>query len=82
MRHMSVELKPPVSVPVTYTLCKMTSYCNLPQVTELECVSAQANAIKSHKTELNQTIEELEATLKAKEEVRKAVFFIACFLHV
>ncbi|MGH0169802.1 UNVERIFIED_CONTAM: hypothetical protein FKN15_057825, partial [Acipenser sinensis] len=37
-------------------------------VTELECVSAQANAIKSHKTELNQTIEELEATLKAKEE--------------
>ncbi|KAK1174261.1 hypothetical protein AOXY_G1731 [Acipenser oxyrinchus oxyrinchus] len=38
------------------------------RVTELECVSAQANAIKSHKTELNQTIEELEATLKAKEE--------------
>ncbi|MBN3271488.1 HOME1 protein, partial [Polyodon spathula] len=38
------------------------------RVTELECVSSQANAIQSHKTELNQTIEELESTLKAKEE--------------
>ncbi|XP_015221096.1 homer protein homolog 1b isoform X2 [Lepisosteus oculatus] len=38
------------------------------RVTELECMSGQANVIKSHKTELNQTIEELESTLKAKEE--------------
>ncbi|KPP77958.1 homer protein 1-like [Scleropages formosus] len=38
------------------------------RVTELECLSGQANVIKSHKTELNQTIEELESTLKAKEE--------------
>ncbi|XP_036384839.1 homer protein homolog 1 [Megalops cyprinoides] len=38
------------------------------RVTELECVSGQTNVIKSHKTELNQTIEELESTLKAKEE--------------
>lgn len=40
------------------------------QVTELECVSSQTTAIKSQKTELNQTIEELEAALRAKEEVR------------
>lgn len=40
------------------------------QVTELECVSSQTTAIKSQKTELNLTIEELEAALKAKEEVR------------
>ncbi|XP_069043281.1 homer protein homolog 1b isoform X3 [Lepisosteus oculatus] len=39
------------------------------RVTELECMSGQANVIKSHKTELNQTIEELESTLKAKEEL-------------
>uniref|UniRef100_A0A3B3TDD3 Homer scaffold protein 1b n=1 Tax=Paramormyrops kingsleyae TaxID=1676925 RepID=A0A3B3TDD3_9TELE len=39
------------------------------RVTELECVSGQTNVIKSHKTELNQTIEELESTLKAKEKV-------------
>lgn len=39
------------------------------QVTELECVSSQTTAIKSQKTELNLTIEELEAALKAKEEV-------------
>ncbi|KAG7481402.1 homer protein homolog 1-like isoform X1 [Megalops cyprinoides] len=38
------------------------------RVTELECMSGQTNVIKSHKTELNQTIEELESTLKAKEE--------------
>ncbi|KAJ8405620.1 hypothetical protein AAFF_G00316000 [Aldrovandia affinis] len=38
------------------------------RVTELECVSGQTNVIKSHKTELNHTIEELESTLKAKEE--------------
>uniref|UniRef100_A0A8C4RX04 Homer protein homolog 1 n=1 Tax=Erpetoichthys calabaricus TaxID=27687 RepID=A0A8C4RX04_ERPCA len=38
------------------------------RVTELECMSGQANVIKSHKTELNQTIEELESTLKMKEE--------------
>ncbi|XP_061119810.1 homer protein homolog 1 [Conger conger] len=38
------------------------------RVTELECVSGQTNVIKSQKTELNQTIEELECTLKAKEE--------------
>ncbi|KAG5834284.1 homer protein homolog 1 isoform X1 [Anguilla rostrata] len=38
------------------------------RVTELECVSGQTNVIKSQKTELNQTIEELEVTLKAKEE--------------
>lgn len=40
------------------------------QVTELECVSGQTTVIKSQKTELNQTIEELESALKAKEEVR------------
>lgn len=39
------------------------------KVTELECVSSQASGFKIQKTELNQTIEELEATLKAKEEV-------------
>ncbi|KAG9355074.1 hypothetical protein JZ751_001787 [Albula glossodonta] len=38
------------------------------RVTELECMSGQTNVIKSHKTELNQTIEELESTLKTKEE--------------
>uniref|UniRef100_A0A8D1WFD7 Homer protein homolog 1 n=1 Tax=Sus scrofa TaxID=9823 RepID=A0A8D1WFD7_PIG len=38
------------------------------RVTELECVSSQANAVHSHKTELNQTIQELEETLKVKEE--------------
>ncbi|XP_055369378.1 homer protein homolog 1 isoform X1 [Betta splendens] len=38
------------------------------RVTELECVSGQTTVIKSHKTELNQTIEELELALKAKEE--------------
>lgn len=38
------------------------------RVTELECMSGQTNVIKSQKTELNQTIEELEAALKAKEE--------------
>lgn len=41
------------------------------QVTELECVSSQTTAIKSQKTELNLTIEELEAALKTKEEVRR-----------
>lgn len=44
--------------------------CVLGQVTELECVSAQTSVIKTQKTELNQTIEELEAELKAKEQVR------------
>ncbi|XP_069483514.1 homer protein homolog 1 isoform X3 [Ambystoma mexicanum] len=38
------------------------------RVTELECVSSQANAVHTHKTELNQTIHELESTLKKKEE--------------
>lgn len=38
------------------------------RVTELECVSSQANAVHTHKTELNQTIQELEETLKEKEE--------------
>ncbi|KAF7648122.1 hypothetical protein LDENG_00161910 [Lucifuga dentata] len=38
------------------------------RVTELECVSSQTTVIKSQKTELNQTIEELELALKAKEE--------------
>ncbi|XP_026862048.2 homer protein homolog 1b isoform X1 [Electrophorus electricus] len=38
------------------------------RVSELESQSNQANAIKLQKTELNQTIEELEAMLKAKEE--------------
>ncbi|XP_051536950.1 homer protein homolog 1-like [Myxocyprinus asiaticus] len=38
------------------------------RVTELECVSGQTTGIKTQKTELNQTIEELEAELKAKEE--------------
>ncbi|XP_077478566.1 homer protein homolog 1 isoform X2 [Stigmatopora argus] len=38
------------------------------RVTELECVSGQSTAVKSEKTELNRTIEELEASLKAKED--------------
>uniref|UniRef100_A0A8C7SF81 Homer scaffold protein 1 n=1 Tax=Oncorhynchus mykiss TaxID=8022 RepID=A0A8C7SF81_ONCMY len=38
------------------------------RVTELECVSGQMTVIKSQKTELNQTIEELESALKSKEE--------------
>lgn len=42
-------------------------------MTELECVSSQANAVHTHKTELNQTIQELEATLKKKEEVRSCM---------
>lgn len=40
------------------------------QVTELECVSGQTTAIKSQKTELNKTIEELELALRDKEEVQ------------
>lgn len=39
------------------------------QVTELECQSNQTPVIKSQKTELNQTIEELETALRDKEEV-------------
>ncbi|KAJ0044143.1 hypothetical protein NL108_009261, partial [Boleophthalmus pectinirostris] len=38
------------------------------RVTELECVSGQTTAIKTQKTELNKTIEELELALKGKEE--------------
>ncbi|KAL2294060.1 hypothetical protein Nmel_007780 [Mimus melanotis] len=38
------------------------------RVTELECVSSQANEVHTHKTELNQAIQELESTLKKKEE--------------
>ncbi|XP_051028487.1 homer protein homolog 1 isoform X1 [Acomys russatus] len=38
------------------------------RVTELECVSSQANAVHTHKAELNQTVQELEETLKVKEE--------------
>lgn len=38
------------------------------RVTELECVSGQTTVIKSQKTELNHTIEELELALRAKEE--------------
>uniref|UniRef100_A0A8C2Z5G3 Homer scaffold protein 1 n=1 Tax=Cyclopterus lumpus TaxID=8103 RepID=A0A8C2Z5G3_CYCLU len=38
------------------------------RVTELECVSGQSPVIRSQKTELNQTIEELESALMAKEE--------------
>ncbi|KAJ7993887.1 hypothetical protein DPEC_G00259360 [Dallia pectoralis] len=38
------------------------------RVTELECQSTQIPVIKSQKTELNQTIEELESSLKDKEE--------------
>lgn len=45
------------------------------QVTELECVSSQANAVHTHKTELNQTIQELESTLKKKEEVFANILF-------
>lgn len=45
--------------------------CSL-QVTELECVSGHTTVIKSQKTELNRTIEELEAALKAKEEVPRS----------
>lgn len=45
--------------------------CSL-QVTELECVSGHTTVIKSQKTELNRTIEELEAALKTKEEVTRS----------
>ncbi len=45
------------------------------QVSELESQSSQANVIKSQKTELNQTIEELECTLKAKEEVLVVIMY-------
>uniref|UniRef100_A0A3B4GR36 Homer protein homolog 1-like n=2 Tax=Haplochromini TaxID=319058 RepID=A0A3B4GR36_9CICH len=38
------------------------------RVTELECQSNQTPVIKSQKTELNQTIEELETALRDKEE--------------
>uniref|UniRef100_A0A3P8VZM0 Homer scaffold protein 1 n=1 Tax=Cynoglossus semilaevis TaxID=244447 RepID=A0A3P8VZM0_CYNSE len=38
------------------------------RVTELECVSGQTTVIKSQKTELNQTIEELKFALRSKEE--------------
>ncbi|CAB1433791.1 unnamed protein product [Pleuronectes platessa] len=38
------------------------------RVTELECVSGQTTVIKSQKSEPNQTIEELELDLRAKEE--------------
>ncbi|XP_075885610.1 homer protein homolog 1 isoform X1 [Nelusetta ayraudi] len=38
------------------------------RVTELECVSGQSTAIKSQKSELSRTAEELEEALKAKEE--------------
>ncbi|XP_030592995.1 homer protein homolog 1b isoform X1 [Archocentrus centrarchus] len=38
------------------------------RVTELECQSNQTPVIKSQKTELNQTIEELESALRDKEE--------------
>ncbi|CAL1567897.1 unnamed protein product [Knipowitschia caucasica] len=38
------------------------------RVTELECVSGQTTAIKTQKTELNRTIEELESALRDKEE--------------
>lgn len=43
-------------------------------MTELECQSNQTPVIKSQKTELNQTIEELENTLRDKEEVCARVF--------
>lgn len=38
------------------------------RVTELECVSGHSTAIKSQKSELSRTAEELEEVLKAKEE--------------
>uniref|UniRef100_H2LB08 Homer scaffold protein 1 n=1 Tax=Oryzias latipes TaxID=8090 RepID=H2LB08_ORYLA len=41
------------------------------RVTELECVSVQTTVIKTQKTELNRTIEELEAALRAKEELER-----------
>jgi len=50
-------------------------------VTELECVSSQANAVHTHKTELNQTIQELESTLKKKEEVFANVYsWLFCYV--
>lgn len=55
------------------------------QVTELECVSGQTTVIKSQKTELNQTIEELEAALKAKEKVRAVRCLVtdkSCFIVI
>lgn len=48
------------------------------QVTELECQSTQTPVIKSQKTELNQTIEELENTLRDKEEVCVCVRVCVC----
>lgn len=45
-------------------------------MTELECVSGQTTGIKSQKTELNRTIEELELALKAKEEVLECLFVL------
>ena len=52
-------------------------------MTELECQSSQSPAIKSQKTELNQTIEELENTLRDKEEVCVCVrVFVCVYVHV
>lgn len=56
-------------------------FCDVCQVTELECVSGQTAGIKTQKTELNQTIEELEAELKAKEEVRRSLKHTSADLH-
>ncbi|KAM9331384.1 homer protein homolog 1 [Gastrophryne carolinensis] len=38
------------------------------RVSELEYLSSQANAVQTHKTELSETIQDLESTLKNKEE--------------
>ena len=53
-----------------------------PQVTELECQSNQSPVIKSQKAELNQTIEELENTLRDKEEVCACVRLHVCVCGV
>lgn len=53
------------------------------QVTELECVSSQANAVHTHKTELNQTIQELESTLKKKEAVFANIYsWLFCYIFL
>lgn len=56
--------------------------CRFFQVTELECQSNQTPVIKSQKTELNQTIEELENTLRDKEEVCAPVLAGGCCLSI
>ncbi|KAA8584334.1 hypothetical protein FQN60_008119, partial [Etheostoma spectabile] len=64
-KHWEAELEALKGNNAKLTAALLESTAN---VTELECVSGQTTVIKSQKTELNQTIEELESALKAKEE--------------